>query len=73
MLLDQYVRSQKRQDIVSSLTKQNRYLSPHAGIQHKWIEGQCPLTLSPGTKLSVLHGPGKCRTLEETDNSVAKV
>lgn len=65
--------SQKRQDMVSSLTKQNRYLSSHLGIQHKWIEGQCPLTLSPGDELPVLHGPGKYRRLKETDNSVGKV
>lgn len=65
--------SQRRQDIASSLKNQTRYLSPHLGIQHKWIEGQCPLTLSPGAELSVLHGPGKCRRREKTDNRDAKV
>lgn len=65
--------SQKRQDMVSNLTKQSRYLGPHLGIQHEWVEGLCPLTLSPGDELPVLHGPGKYRRLKETENSVAKI
>lgn len=73
LLLHQCVCSQKRQDIVSSLKKQNWCLILHLGIQHRWIEGQCSPTPSPGAELPVLHGPGKCRRLEKTDNRAAEV
>lgn len=50
MLLHQHVcltEEARRHSLESNKAKQ-MYLSPHLGIQHKWIEGQCPLSLSPG-------------------------
>lgn len=48
-------------------------MSPHLGVQHEWIKGQCSLTLSPGAELPVLHGSEKHRRLKETNNTVVKV
>lgn len=68
-----YVSQKKEDDIVSSTTRQKAYLSLHLGVQHEGVEWRCPLTLSPGAELPVLHSPGKYSRLKKTEKIVVKV
>lgn len=64
---------ERQEDIISTLTKQQKNMSQCLGIQHRWAEGWCSLTLSPGAELPLLCGPGKYNRLEKTEKTVVKV